>query len=105
VFKPPGPALIVRFRCGLDEARVRPHLDAGETWRCDDVRFFVGTVSAESLEPARAERLRTMPTRLALPEADIDAAIHAGRDATRRAPALQRYLAQRIGAPTAVAGP
>jgi NTE family protein len=96
---------IVRFRCALGEARARPHLETGEPWRCDDVMFFVGTVSAESLEPERAARMRAMPTRLALAPSDIDAAISAGRDATLRDPALRRYLAARVAPRSASAAP
>lgn len=90
---------LVRFRCSLGEAEVRRHLPAGKPWRCDDVRFFVGTLSLESLLPQRAERLRQIPTRLSLPAADIDAAIAAGHDAAQRSPALRDYLGARITAP------
>jgi NTE family protein len=89
---------IVRFRCGLDEAQVRRHLGRDESWRCDDVVFHVGTVSAESLPPERAARLREMPTRLQLPRADIDAAIEAGRYAALANPALGAYLRERVAA-------
>ncbi len=87
---------IVRYRCALSEAEARRHLSADEPWRCDDVEFFVGTVSAEALAPAQALRLREMPTRLALPVADVDAAIAAGRAATAVNPALRAYIAARI---------
>jgi NTE family protein len=87
---------IVRFRCSLSDAQVREHVPSGQPWRCDELRFFLGTVSAESLEPARAARLRDTPTRLNLPREDIDAVIAAGRDAARRSPALREYLADRV---------
>lgn len=90
---------IVRFRCGLTEAQARRHLPATQPWRCDDVRFFIGTVSVESLTPERAERLRGMPTRLTLPRADVDAAVDAGRDAAGLNPALRDYLADRAAKP------
>ncbi|WP_425259295.1 patatin-like phospholipase family protein [Rubrivivax sp. RP6-9] len=86
---------IVRYRCALDAATVRRHLPAGEAWQCDDVQFVVETISAEALDPARAQRLRAMPTRLALPAADVDAAIAAGRDATLQSAALRAHLARR----------
>lgn len=84
---------IVRHRCALDEATVRRYLPASEAWRCDDLQFVVETISAEALDPAQARRLREMPTRLALPASDVDAAIAAGRNATLRSPALKAYLA------------
>ncbi len=86
---------IVRHRCALDEATVRRYLPAGETWRCGDLQFVVETISAEGLAPEQARRLREMPTRLALPADDVDAAIAAGRDATLRSPALRDHLAAR----------
>lgn len=90
---------IVRHRCSLSDEQVRRYLPSGQTWLCDDVRFFVGTVSAESLGPDRAARLRDIPTRLSLPRADVDAAIAAGRDAALANPALRDYLADRAARP------
>ncbi|MCE2915740.1 MAG: patatin-like phospholipase family protein [Rubrivivax sp.] len=90
---------IIRHRCSLSDAQVRRHVPAGQAWRCDDVTFFVGTVSAESLGPERAARMRDMPTRLSLPRADVDAAINAGRDAALANPALRAYLADRAARP------
>jgi len=86
---------IVRHRCALDAATVRRHLANDEPWACDDVQITVETISAEALPPAQARRLREMPTRLALPPEDVDAAIAAGRDATLRSPALKAHLAAR----------
>ena len=75
---------------------MRPHLTAHEPWHCDDVKFYVGTVSAEALPTEQARRLREMPTRLALPAEDVDAAIAAGRAATLANPALKAYMADRL---------
>jgi hypothetical protein len=63
------------------------------------LHFFVGTVSAESLEPTRAARLRSVPTRLTLPTKDIDAVVSGGHDAARNNPALRSYLADRQALP------
>jgi NTE family protein len=89
---------VVRHRCGLTEAQVRRFVADRKDWRCDDVQFIVGTISAESLDPARARRLREMPTRLSLPASDVDAAIDAGRAATRGNTALHEYLGARAAA-------
>jgi NTE family protein len=94
---------IVRFRCGLSAAQVRTYVPAGPAWRCDDVRSFVGTVSVETLDPARAARLRSIPTRLALPREDVDAVVSAGRDAARLNPELREYLAERNASGAGVA--
>jgi NTE family protein len=85
-------ASMVKFRCSLDADTVRRHRRSDTAWRCDDLVFEVGVVALDSLGGARAERMKNMPTRLALPKADIDEAIAAGRDATRDNPAFRRYL-------------
>jgi NTE family protein len=87
---------VVRFRCTQPRERIRRYLPANEEWRCDDVQFIVGVVGFDDLEPARAERLKNMPTRLALPKVEIEEAIQAGRDATLTNPALRAYLATRL---------
>lgn len=86
---------LVRFRCGLREARVRELLPARERWACDDLEITVETISPESLPPERAARLRTMPTRLVLSAAQVDEAVAAGRDAARASPALRAHVASR----------
>jgi NTE family protein len=87
---------VVRFRCTLPRERVQRYLPANQEWRCDDVQFVVGVVGFDSLEQSRAQRLKEMPTRLALPAAQIEEAIQAGRDATLANPALRAYLATRV---------
>jgi NTE family protein len=87
---------IVQHRCSLSMQQVRRWLPAGEPWDCADVRFYIDVIGFERLAPARAERLRQMPTRLALTAADIEAAVSAGRDAALASPALARYLAERV---------
>ena len=90
---------IVRYRCSLSPEQVRRHLRPGEPWQCDDVRFYLDVIGFERLPPPLANRMRTMPTRLALEPADIDAAIDAGRVAARASGALARYRAERVAAP------
>lgn len=87
---------IVAFRCALPVERVRAHVPAGRPWDCTDLRFEVDVVSFERLPPALEARLRAMPTRLALPAADVDAAIEAGRLAARASAALARYRADAV---------
>ena len=90
---------LVRFRCSLDAADVLALVPAGEPWACDDVRIVVETLSPEALDPARAARMRAMPTRLALSAEQVGDAIAAGRDAARASPALRAHSASRTRAP------
>jgi NTE family protein len=86
---------IVRFRCAQPAAVQAQRLAEEPAWRCDDVVFRLGVIGFQSLPPADAERLQTMPTRLVLPASDIDFAIAAGRRATRAHPALLTHQADR----------
>ena len=86
---------IVRYRCGLSSAESRD-LGAASGWHCDDVKLMVTRVSFDHLEAQRASALAAIPTRLKLPEADIDALIAAGRDGVSQnavVKAFQRELA------------
>ena len=92
---------VVAFRCGLaaDEAA---RLGAPPGWNCRDVRFTVARVAIADLPPELRARIDRIPTRLALPEAQIDAAIEGGRAGTAGLAALKDYLAERrASAPTA----
>jgi NTE family protein len=86
---------IIEFRCGLSaEELVQFGVDA-KTWICKDVTFNVGSVSFSDLEAKRAAKLDAIPTRLALPQEQIDDAIQGGIDAVLNNAALKQYLANR----------
>ena len=89
---------IVRHRCSLTEEQARRWLRDGEPWRCDDVQFYLDVIGFERLPAHLAERMRQMPTRLALSPADLETAIAAGQAAARGSAALARYRAQRVPA-------
>jgi NTE family protein len=83
---------IVQYRCGLPAAR-KAEITAGTPdWRCDDVHFVVTRISFADLGPERARRLNAIPTRLQLPEAEVDEAIAAGRDAMLRNARVIEFL-------------
>ena len=90
---------VVAFRCALPMERVRRHLPAGKPWRCDDVHFELDVIGFDKVDPERAQRLRIMPTRLALEREEIDLAVGAGREATWKSTALQRYLRRKEQGP------
>jgi NTE family protein len=66
------------------------------TWDCKNVKFFVGSVNFADLEVQRAAKLDAIPTRLSLPQQDIDAAIEAGKDATLSNAAFRSFLNERV---------
>lgn len=87
-------AAMVRWRCGLSSAD-RARLGAPPGWSCRDLKFFVGRIAFDQLDPARAAALEAIPTRFRLPSDQVDAAIAAGRDALRASPVLRGFLSAR----------
>jgi NTE family protein len=86
---------IVAFRCSLPLERVRRVLPPEAPWDCEDVRFYLDVLGFERLPAEQAERLRQMPTRLALGAQDLDLAVAAGQQALKASPMLKRYLEER----------
>lgn len=82
---------LVKWRCGLSAAD-RKRYGAPANWNCRDVRFFVGRVGFDQLDPARAAELGKVPTRFHLPQQQVDEVIDAGRDALRISPTLRDFL-------------
>ncbi|EAQ34657.1 patatin [Nitrobacter sp. Nb-311A] len=81
---------LVRWRCGLSAAE-RVRYGARPGWNCRDLKFFVGRVGFDQLDPARAARLKTVPTRFHLPPQQVDEVIAAGRDALRASSAFRAF--------------
>lgn len=82
---------LVKWRCGLKPAevvRLRGNLHG---WSCRDLRIDVGRVAFGQLDPARAARLKKVPTSFTLPAESVDDLISAGRDALKANPAYQRF--------------
>jgi hypothetical protein len=83
---------LVKWRCGLSAAdRARYGVRPG--WNCHDLKFFVGRIGFDQLDPARAAELDKVPTRFHLPQQQVDEVIAAGRDAARINPTLKAFLA------------
>jgi NTE family protein len=80
---------LIRWRCGLSAAD-RARYGARPGWNCRDLKLFVGRVGFDQLDPARAARLETVPTRFHLPPQQVDDVIAAGRG---RAPPSARLPA------------
>lgn len=75
----------------MPDARRQEIAASSPDWRCDAVEFFVTRISFDSLDKARAASLSDVPTRLRLPEADIDRLIDAGRDAILGNPVIREF--------------
>jgi NTE family protein len=73
---------LIKWRCGLSAAD-RAKFGARPGWNCRDLKFFVGRLGFDQLDPARAAELETIPTRFRLPPDQVDSVIAAGRDALR----------------------
>jgi predicted acylesterase/phospholipase RssA len=83
---------LIRWRCGLSAAE-RARYGAPPGWNCNDLRFFIGRLGFDQLDPARAAVLETVPTRFHLPPQQVDDVIAAGRDVLRASPAFRAFAA------------
>jgi NTE family protein len=81
---------IVRYRCGLTREAAEA-LGAGANWNCRDVAIEVTRFAFDMLEPTRAAKLAAIPTRLKLPDAEVDSLIAAGRDSVRESVVIKRF--------------
>ena len=70
---------------------------SADGWDCTDLKVFVGEAGVGNLPPALQSELNKVPTRLRLPEAQVDVAIEAGRLATRATPEFNGFLASLEG--------
>jgi predicted acylesterase/phospholipase RssA len=82
---------LIRWRCGLSAAE-RMRYGARPNWNCRDLKFFVGRVAFDQLDPARTSFLETVPTRFRLTPEQVDATVSAGRDTLRQSPVVKAFL-------------
>ncbi|WP_231909646.1 patatin-like phospholipase family protein [Cupriavidus nantongensis] len=82
---------LVAYRCAMPFARQQAIAASRPGWRCDDVEFFVTRIAFDALDKARAASLNELPTRLRLPEKDVDRLIEAGRDAILGNPVIREF--------------
>ena len=82
---------LVAYRCGLPPSLQQEITARRPGWRCEEVEFFVTRISFEALDKERAASLSDVPTRLHLPEADVDRLIEAGRDAILGNPVIRKF--------------
>jgi NTE family protein len=82
---------LVKWRCGLSAAD-RARYGAKPGWNCHDLKFFVGRVGFDQLDPARAADGGFVPPRFCLPQQLVDVFFAAGRDALHINPTLKAFL-------------
>ncbi|MGY6555798.1 MAG: patatin-like phospholipase family protein [Wenzhouxiangella sp.] len=83
---------IVRFRCSLPLAQIREIRGTLDDWDCARVNMTVQLLSFSDLDEEQRRRLDRIPTRLSLPNEEVDLLIEAGREAVRRNLAIQEAL-------------
>lgn len=74
---------LVRYRCGLPLSEVRKLRGSLAGWNCRDVDLVIELVSFHDVDAAMRAKLNRVPTRLKLPESEVDLTIEAGRLAVR----------------------
>jgi NTE family protein len=82
---------IVQYRCGLSAERKAALIAIRANWRCDDVQFAVKSISFADLGEREEVALTAIPTRLKLPEAQIDQLIAAGKRAVTQSAVVRRF--------------
>lgn len=82
---------LVAYRCGLPHSRQQEISARRPDWRCNEVEFFVTRISFDALDKELAASLNDLPTRLRLPERDVDRLIEAGRDAILGNPVIRAF--------------
>jgi NTE family protein len=85
-------AALVRWRCALSPAQ-RAKLGVPADWDCRDLRFYISRIGFDQLGPERAAALNAVPSRFALPQAQVDSLITAGADALRDNGLFRAFLA------------
>jgi NTE family protein len=79
-----------RWRCGLSAAdRARLALPSG--WKCNDLNAYVDRISFDRLGSARAAVLNAVPTRLVLPQDQVDLVIESAAEALRGSGPYQAF--------------
>jgi len=98
---------LINWRCKLSAADRRRY-GAPAGWNCKDVKFFVGRVAFDQLDPQRRIALNAVETRFVLPPQQVDMLIDAGRDALKANGTFRSFLGSLGRAPwrsTPVASP
>jgi NTE family protein len=83
---------LVAYRCGLSDAEVLKYRKSLDGWDCRNLKAFIFLVSSADLDPAKRAAFNKIPTRLALPLAQVDLAIAAGREGLRSDPGWRSAL-------------
>jgi NTE family protein len=82
---------LINWRCKLTAAD-RRRFGAPAGWNCRDVKFFVGRVAFDQLDPQRRIALNAVETRFVLPPQQVDMLIDAGRDALKANGTFRSFL-------------
>ncbi len=88
---------LVAYRCSLSDAEVLKYRRSLVGWDCRNLKGFVFVVSSADLDAAKRAAFNKIPTRLALPLAQVDLAIAAGREGLRNDPVWHSALKAMAG--------
>ncbi len=83
---------LIDYRCKLPAATVKKYRGTLKGWNCREVDFYVQRLSVYDLPKPMQPQFNDVPTRLSLPEAQVDLAIRAGYLAFNSNPRLQQAI-------------
>ncbi len=84
---------IVRYRCGLNEQRVRELIGDRQGWDCEDVQFHVLDLSFDQVtDRSLRAKLDQIPTAYVLPREQTDLLVKTAGELLRNNPQFKKFL-------------
>jgi NTE family protein len=82
---------LINWRCKLSPVERRRY-GAPAVWNCHDVKFMLGRISFEQLDPQRTAALNAVETNFHLPPDQVEMVVNAGRDALKSNLVFREFL-------------
>ena len=84
---------IIKYRCGLDERRVREIIGDRQGWDCKDVQFHILDLTFDQVtDPILRANLKEIPTAYVLPRDQTDLLVKTAGELLRNHPQFKNFL-------------
>jgi len=86
---------IIKYRCGLDERRVREIIGDRQGWDCKDVQFHILDLTFDQVtDPILRANLKEIPTAYVLPRDQTDLLVKTAGELLRNHPQFKNFLSR-----------